>query len=115
MEILVYFFAVIAMLIHHYIDWSGRKGNKMKIKHFAGYGSIEAKKISKVTTNNTTILTVLVTGDHEQGLIPVYIIPGLTTLYSDYTIKKVVDRSVRQKGKGYRCIALWDESGIYKL
>lgn len=65
----------------------------MKIKHFAGYGSIDAKKISKVTTNNTTILSVLVTGDHEQGLIPAYIIPGQPTLYSDYVIKKwLIDR-----------------------
>lgn len=65
----------------------------MKIKHFAGYGSIDAKKISKSTKDNTTILTVLVAGDHEQGLIPGYIIPGQPTLYSDYTIKHwLIDR-----------------------
>lgn len=65
----------------------------MRIKHFAGYGTIEAKKISKSTKDNVTVLSVLVTGDHEQGLIPGYIIPGQTTHYSDYTIKKwLIDR-----------------------
>lgn len=65
----------------------------MKLKHFAGYGSVTAKKISKVTSDGTTILTVLVTGDHEQGLIPHYILPNMVTNYSDYTIKKwLIDR-----------------------
>lgn len=70
-----------------------KEGETMRIKHFAGYGTIEAKKISKTTKDNTTVLSVLVTGDHEQGLIPHYIIPGEPTNYSDYTIKKwIIDR-----------------------
>lgn len=60
----------------------------MKIKHFAGYGTVTAKKISLVKNENDTILSILVTGDHEQGLIPHYIIPCEPTNYSDYTIKK---------------------------
>lgn len=42
----------------------------MKIKHFAGYGSVQAKKVSKTNIgNNKTKLVVEVKGDHEQGLV----------------------------------------------
>lgn len=60
----------------------------MRIKHFAGYGTIDAKKVSKVDNGETTILTVLVTGDHEQGLYPAYMVPGSVDRFSDATIKK---------------------------
>lgn len=45
----------------------------MKLKHFAGYGCINAKKISKTTTTNIfgekfSILKIQVKGAHEQGL-----------------------------------------------
>ena len=60
----------------------------MKLKHFAGYGTINAKKISKVTHDGVTILSILVTGDHEQGLVPAYI-----SASGDYTMKKwLIDR-----------------------
>ena len=42
----------------------------MKIKHFAGYGSVNAKKIALHKTNNKTYLIVSVSGDHERGLKP---------------------------------------------
>lgn len=60
----------------------------MKIKNFCGYGAIEAKKVSLVDNGDTTILTVLVTGEHEQGLVPHYVIPGTIDRMSDSTIKK---------------------------
>lgn len=60
----------------------------MKIKNFCGYGTITAKKISLVDNGDTTILTVLVTGDHEQGLIPHYVVPGTIDRMSDHAIKK---------------------------
>jgi len=45
----------------------------MKIKHFAGYGSVEAKKISKKSFPNEydeimTELKIQVKGNHEYGL-----------------------------------------------
>ena len=43
----------------------------MRIKHFAGYGSVEAKKIDKYTdADGYTILRVIVKGEHERGLCP---------------------------------------------
>ena len=46
----------------------------MKIKHFAGYGSVEAKKVSKTTFKDEygekkTKLVVSVKGNHEWGLV----------------------------------------------
>lgn len=45
----------------------------MKIKHFMGYGSVNATKLSKKTVTNFcgekyTQLSVRVTGNHEWGL-----------------------------------------------
>lgn len=44
----------------------------MKIKHFAGYGSVEGKKLSRSITTNyldekVVILKVAVVGNHEWG------------------------------------------------
>ena len=41
----------------------------MKIKHFQGYGSVQAKKLSKTTIGNKTKLVVEVKGNHEWGLV----------------------------------------------
>lgn len=41
----------------------------MKIKHFAGYGSIQARKVSQTTTGGVTELVVEVKGNHERGLV----------------------------------------------
>ena len=41
----------------------------MKLKHWQGYGTIDAKKVSKIEKNNETILTVSVKGLHECGLV----------------------------------------------
>lgn len=41
----------------------------MKIKHFAGYGSVQAKKVYKTTIGNRTKLVVEVKGNHEWGLV----------------------------------------------
>ncbi len=40
----------------------------MKIKHWQGYGTIDAKKISIKNNNNHTTLHVRVSGNHECGL-----------------------------------------------
>lgn len=39
----------------------------MRIKHWAGYGTIDCKKSLK-KLNDQTILTVILTGNHERGL-----------------------------------------------
>lgn len=41
----------------------------MRIKHFTNYGSVQARKVSKTTTNNKTKLVVEVKGNHEWGLV----------------------------------------------
>lgn len=45
----------------------------MKIKHWQGYGTVTAKKLSSTTVNNgsTTlcVLRILVTGEHEWGIV----------------------------------------------
>lgn len=40
----------------------------MKIKHFAGYGCVEAHKVKKSTRGGITNLVVEVVGNHEWGL-----------------------------------------------
>lgn len=41
----------------------------MKIKHFAGYGTVNARKLKLETVDGKTTLVVEVTGDHEWGLV----------------------------------------------
>jgi hypothetical protein len=46
----------------------------MKVKHFAGYGSVEVKKQSKVNFtdklgNKKTKLILVVKGNHERGIV----------------------------------------------
>lgn len=40
----------------------------MKIKHWQGYGTVEAKKISTTTQGNMTRLHIRVKGNHEYGI-----------------------------------------------
>ena len=40
----------------------------MKIKHFQGYGCVNAKKLSRTVDNGTVNLTIEVRGNHECGL-----------------------------------------------
>ena len=42
----------------------------MKIKHFTGYGSVQAKKVSKTNIDDNKVkLVVEVKGNHEWGLV----------------------------------------------
>ena len=41
----------------------------MRIKHFQGYGSVQAKKVSKTTIGDKTKLVIEVKGNHEWGLV----------------------------------------------
>ena len=40
----------------------------MKIKHWQGYGSVNAQKTSMTTSNGITKLCIHVTGNHEYGI-----------------------------------------------
>lgn len=40
----------------------------MKIKHWQGYGVVEAKKVSKTDNGGYTTLKVRVSGNHEWGI-----------------------------------------------
>lgn len=40
----------------------------MKIKHYQGYGSVNAKKISRTVENSIVSLHIKVTGNHEWGI-----------------------------------------------
>ena len=40
----------------------------MKIKHWQGYGIIEAKKIAKKSRDGKTFITIELRGNHEWGL-----------------------------------------------
>lgn len=40
----------------------------MRMKHWTGYGCINAKLISKKTENNMTTLVIHVSGNHECGI-----------------------------------------------
>lgn len=41
----------------------------MRIKHWQGYGTVTAKKISKTMENGETVLVIKVSGNHEWGLV----------------------------------------------
>lgn len=41
----------------------------MKIKHWQGYGTVDAKKVHRSVRGGTVELVIKVTGDHEWGLI----------------------------------------------
>ena len=41
----------------------------MKIKHWQGYGTVNAKKISAKEENGIKTLMIEVTGNHEYGLV----------------------------------------------
>lgn len=62
----------------------------MRVKHFAGYGSVEAKKIDKRTDGEGyTVMRVRVIGDHEQGLCPYILTDSIRWLLPrfDKTVK----------------------------
>ena len=82
----------------------------MKIKHFSGYGTVEAKKIKKSVKNGITSMHIQVKGNHECGLEPPYIdnydvfnwlLKRFDRSVTDYTSIKSVktdDRYLDRKG-----------------
>ena len=56
----------------------------MKIKHFAGYGCVNAKKLKHETIDSVTTLIINVSGDHERGLKPYIIDDAIQWLAARY-------------------------------
>lgn len=72
----------------------------MKIKHFAGYGTVNAKKIFRKDINRTTTLRVLITGNHEYGLSKPFNDPYL--IYN-WIVKRYDKREVLLNTLQYIC------------
>ena len=68
----------------------------MKIKHFAGYGSVNAKKLEvKTNLDGTKTIKIVVSGDHEWGLVR----------EDKYDIFRwLLKRFAKDVGEDYRCI-----------
>lgn len=74
----------------------------MKVKHFAQYGNITMKKLSKTDiTENKTILVVLVSGLHEQGLTPHY---HDSRLINSWIVKRFERRDIETRFIEYNTI-----------
>lgn len=56
----------------------------MRIKHFAGYGSVNAKKLHEHTLDGTHFVLVCVSGNHEWGLT--------RSFYDPWTIERWLGR-----------------------
>lgn len=85
----------------------------MRVKHFAGYGSVEAKKVLKKTFtdrwgNKKTRLVVFVKGNHEWGLVRESIFDVKSWLFDkfekhfggeDYDIEMSIESNyIKEKG-----------------
>lgn len=61
----------------------------MRVKHFAGYGLVEAKKVSKKPIINEygekkTKMVIRVKGNHERGLVPCDIFDAKKWLFDKF-------------------------------
>lgn len=72
----------------------------MRIKHFAGYGSVNARKLGKTEINGTCNLTVEITGLHEWGLTRPFHDPHL--IYN-WIVKRYDKRDIDITSIGYTC------------
>ena len=74
----------------------------MKVKHFAQYGNVTMKKLAKTDiTDNKTILVVLVSGMHEQGLTPHY---HDSRLIDSWIVKRFEKRNIDNRFIEYSTI-----------
>lgn len=78
----------------------------MKIKHWQGYGAVNAQKIRKSVGKGITTLVVRVTGNHECGLrrddnydLSNWLIKRFDKTFTDYrTIRSVNIRETEENG-----------------
>ena len=78
----------------------------MKVKHYAGYGSVNMKKTGDTTEDNIKRIVVLVSGNHECGLVR-------TDTYDVFNwILKRFDRSVKdyRQIESVKCVEGWDDA-----
>lgn len=61
----------------------------MKVKHFAGYGSVTATKVSKTQKDGIVTMVIEVSGNHEWGLVVNDIYDGYNWLLERFD-KKVL-------------------------
>lgn len=68
----------------------------MKIKHWQGYGSVEAKKLSLTVKNKIAELRIKVSGNHEYGIeltdeydIANWLVKRFDKSFTDY--RKIID------------------------
>lgn len=91
----------------------------MKIKHFQGYGLVNAEKLKKTTINDPftggkqTVLLIKVSGDHEYGLEPAF--KDNYTIY-EWLVKKF-DKTVKEEPREmtYTTSTLNDGNCLYSI
>ena len=83
----------------------------MRIKHFAGYGTVNAKKTKKKEDNDGNVYTeIVVTGNHEQGLTRPFFDPYL--IYQ-WLVRKFDKREIDLQSINYDCMDYYiQENGL---
>ena len=83
----------------------------MRIKHFAGYGTVQAKKTKKKEDNaRNVLLEISVTGNHECGLTRPFNDPYC--IYQ-WLVRKFDKREIDLQSINYDCIDYYiQENGI---
>ena len=83
----------------------------MKIKHFSGYGLVDAKKVSKKVNGNNVTLKINITGNHEVGLTRPFHDPYL--IYN-WLVKRFEKKSVNYLSVSYTCYSdyVLDKNGL---
>ena len=78
----------------------------MKIKHFSGYGIVNAKKISKTENDKHVLLVVKVTGNHELGLTRTFYDPYLI---ANWLVKKFEKSDFDYLSVNYDCLSDYEK------
>ena len=100
---------VVLSILQQRKNYSNSKGEKkMKIKHFSGYGIVNAKKISKTENDKQVLLIVKITGDHEQGLTRSFHDPYLI---ANWIVKKFEKNEFDYLSVNYDCLSGY-ENGL---
>lgn len=83
----------------------------MRIKHFSGYGLVNAKKVNKQINGNNVTLTINVTGNHEMGLTRPFHDPYLIC---NWLVKKFEKKPVNYLSVSYNCYSdyVLDDYGL---
>jgi len=77
----------------------------MKVKHFAGYGSVEAKKIGQRKEGELKTVVVRVRGNHERGLL----------CFDRYDFVRWLGKKVIKDLEDERCIVRYATNECYEI